>query len=444
MPVKASEYCRLTKIQDAFKNPNKLLKCFTDALDKNNKVSKDKALLYIMDEFKLSIYSAKEIFDMNIPAVPSDQLPAFCTQKISEYVSKAQGELTRLENHEYEVNDKFELTQNGKVVEKNRKLDKEEIDLKIRHVARVVKIGEFMDRYPAELSGGQQQRVAIARTLAPGPKVLFMDEPLSNLDAKLRLEMRSELKRLHHDTNSTFVYVTHDQLEAMTLATKICLISNGVLQQYDAPLEVYKHPANLFVADFVGNPSINFAEVKATQETPDSIRLKMFGGSVEALFTPNTYTDLAALRKSRDEEFQKEADIKTKNKADKKYVEKSNSDKEFNYHINTISGQLDSKEERVITDDDYVVAIRPEFIRVEDDGQIESEVYAALPSGMETIVKLRIDEFILTSVIFGGVDYKVNSKAKLDFVGRGILLFDRKSGKLIAQGSLQVLSVNNK
>ena len=102
-----------------------------------------------------------------------------------------------------------------------------------------------MDRYPSELSGGQQQRVAIARTLAPGPKVLFMDEPLSNLDAKLRLEMRSELKRLHLETGSTFVYVTHDQLEAMTLATKICLINNGVLQQYDAPLDVYKKPKNI-------------------------------------------------------------------------------------------------------------------------------------------------------------------------------------------------------
>mgnify|MGYP000747785196 CR=1 FL=1 len=119
---------------------------------------------------------------------------------------------------------------------------KEEIDLTVRRVARIVKIGMFMDRYPAELSGGQQQRVAIARTLAPEPSVLFMDEPLSNLDAKLRLEMRYELQRLHVETGSTFVYVTHDQMEAMTLATQICLINNGVLQQYQPPLTVYNHP----------------------------------------------------------------------------------------------------------------------------------------------------------------------------------------------------------
>ena len=135
---------------------------------------------------------------------------------------------------------------------------KEEIDLLVRKVARVVHVGMFMDRYPSELSGGQQQRVAIARTLAPEPRVLFMDEPLSNLDAKLRLEMRYELQRLHVETGSTFVYVTHDQMEAMTLATKICLLNNGVLQQYEPPLTVYNEPANTFVADFVGNPSINF------------------------------------------------------------------------------------------------------------------------------------------------------------------------------------------
>ncbi len=122
----------------------------------------------------------------------------------------------------------------GKPVRSVRKMTDEKIDLIVRRVSRIVKIGMFMDRYPSRLSGGQQQRVAIARTLAPNPKVLFMDEPLSNLDAKLRLEMRSELQRLHLQTGSTFVYVTHDQMEAMTLATRICLMENGdVLQQYD-------------------------------------------------------------------------------------------------------------------------------------------------------------------------------------------------------------------
>ena len=124
----------------------------------------------------------------------------------------------------------------------------------MRRVSRIVKIGMFMDRYPAELSGGQQQRVAIARTLAPEPSVLFMDEPLSNLDAKLRLEMRYELQRLHVETGTTFVYVTHDQMEAMTLATQICLMNNGVLQQYAAPLEVYNQPCQSFCGRLRGQP----------------------------------------------------------------------------------------------------------------------------------------------------------------------------------------------
>ena len=139
----------------------------------------------------------------------------------------------------------------------NLKWKKDDIDRRVKELLKLLKIEEFPDRYPAELSGGQQQRVAIARTLATNPRVLLMDEPLSNLDAKLRMEMRAELKRLHHETGATFVYVTHDQLEAMTLATKICLLDRGYLQQYDPPLTVYNRPRNTFVADFVGNPTMN-------------------------------------------------------------------------------------------------------------------------------------------------------------------------------------------
>ena len=122
----------------------------------------------------------------------------------------------------------------------NLKWDKSKIKARADELMDMLKIKEYSDRYPAELSGGQQQRVAIARTLSTGPRILLMDEPLSNLDAKLRMEMRSELKRLHMETDSTFVYVTHDQLEAMTLATKISLMKKGVLQQYAPPLTMYQ------------------------------------------------------------------------------------------------------------------------------------------------------------------------------------------------------------
>src|SRR6056297_1834091 len=155
----------------------------------------------------------------------------------------------------------------------NLKWKKEEIQERVRQMGELVKILELMERYPAELSGGQQQRVAIARTLAPNPKVLLMDEPLSNLDAKLRMEMRTELKRLHVETDSTFVYVTHDQLEAMTLSTKISLLREGLLQQFAPPLEIYHNPSNHFVADFVGSPNMNILEVTGENVNLDEVKL---------------------------------------------------------------------------------------------------------------------------------------------------------------------------
>jgi multiple sugar transport system ATP-binding protein len=118
----------------------------------------------------------------------------------------------------------------------------------------------FEDRYPREMSGGQQQRIALARMLAYRPKVFLMDEPLSNLDARLRIDMRTELKRLHHDSGATTIYVTHDQVEALTMSTSIAVMKDGVIQQFDTPDKVYHYPANLFVADFIGNPKVNLLE----------------------------------------------------------------------------------------------------------------------------------------------------------------------------------------
>lgn len=434
MPVVASEYQRLEKMAKVVLEEEKIKECITMALDKNGKVEEKKALLNLVDNFEISMYSAKEVFalfDKN--GVLTGDLSA-----LGETYKKKQEEvLQQYESNGFEVNDKYQLTKDGEVYSKKRKLDKEEIDLAIRRVARIVKIGEFMDRYPNELSGGQQQRVAIARTLAPGPKVLFMDEPLSNLDAKLRLEMRSELKRLHHDTGATFIYVTHDQLEAMTLATKICLIENGVVQQYDVPLDVYKRPNNLFVADFVGNPAINLIEAKGSQDQ-DGIHLSLFNNQVKATFVPNTYVDLKQFHKETALEAEKKKEAYQEKIKDKSYVVKGNADEAFNFKIPTINGTLESKDEKEITDEDYVIGIRPEFLHIEDDGKLETEVYSAMPSGMETTVKLRVGEFIITSVVFGGVDYKVNAKANVNIIGKEILLFDRKSQKLIASGVLHL------
>lgn len=264
----------------------------------------------------------------------------------------------------------------------NLKWKKEQINARVEEVMKTLQISEFRDRYPSELSGGQQQRVAIARTLAPKPQVLFMDEPLSNLDAKLRGEMRTELKRLHRDTDSTFVYVTHDQLEAMTLATRTCLINKGLLQQYDKPLRVYNHPTNLFVADFVGSPTMNFLKAKAKKVSDSILHIDVLG--LEIKYTSNEPVTL--------------------------------------------------KSENVI------LGIRPEFLLIKEEGSIAGLAYSTLPSGMETTVKINLKDTILSAVQFGAVDYAFDQKINFDIIGKGIVLFDEESRVSIALGSCEVLT----
>ena len=138
-----------------------------------------------------------------------------------------------------------------------QKMSKEDMDARVKESLNEVQMSGYEDRYPREMSGGQQQRIALARMLAYRPKVFLMDEPLSNLDARLRMDMRTELKRLHHISGATTAYVTHDQIEAMTMSTKIAVMKLGVIQQMDTPDMVYHYPANLFVADFIGNPKVN-------------------------------------------------------------------------------------------------------------------------------------------------------------------------------------------
>jgi multiple sugar transport system ATP-binding protein len=153
-----------------------------------------------------------------------------------------------------------------------RRTARAEIDRRIGEAARVLDIGHLLERRPRELSGGQQQRVALGRALVREPKVFLMDEPLSNLDAKLRVQMRAALKRFHQDLGATIVYVTHDQLEAVTMADRIAVMQGGVLQQYDTPEAVFTQPANIFVAGFIGSPAMNLVPLTAEQ-TSDGVVL---------------------------------------------------------------------------------------------------------------------------------------------------------------------------
>jgi multiple sugar transport system ATP-binding protein len=436
LPIVDVEAKKTSDMVRALQNGRKVKDQIEDCSDKNGKMDTEKAYVKLMDTFSLSIYTAKELFNLKIHEAQDPQAAA--DAKRGEYEKKLSAIKDEHKSKGETLNEKFEVLKDGKILTAKRKLSEEEVDARVRHVARIVKIGMFMDRYPAELSGGQQQRVAIARTLAPEPEVLFMDEPLSNLDAKLRLEMRYELQRLHLETGSTFVYVTHDQMEAMTLATRICLINNGVLQQYDAPLTVYNLPSNLFAADFVGNPSINFVEAKGTQTADGSIALTILNG-VKAHFIPNEKLSLDTWFRERDEAQKEKEDAEKERLTHKGAVEKSNKDEVFKYHIQKVVEEDTSiQDEPVLTNEDLVIGIRPEAIDIEDNGSLRTLVYGAMPTGMESTLKLRYGEYLLTGVIFGNTEYKIGQEVGININGKNILLFDRKSGKRIAAGALVI------
>ena len=418
------------RLAEILTDPGEAARIIEDCRDKNGKLDEKKAYVKLIDAYTISVYTARKLFGYH-PESGKD-----FSGEIATLQAKVEAARKAAQAAGGELNDKFELVKNGAVILEKRKLTKEEIDLTVRRVSRVVKIGMFMERYPAELSGGQQQRVAIARTLAPEPSVLFMDEPLSNLDAKLRLEMRYELQRLHVETGSTFVYVTHDQMEAMTLATQICLINNGVLQQYEAPLTVYDKPANLFAADFVGNPSINFVEAKGAQRADGAVELTVFGGR-KAVFTPAQSLDLPGWFAQRDARAAEAEAEHQRKAAEKGYVEKGNKDEVFRYHIAKVEENDDSlREEPVLTNEDLVLGIRPEFLDIADEGSLTGEIYGAMPTGMESTIKVRVDDFLLTGVIFGSSLFTIGDKVPITITGDHIMLFDRRSGKRIASGSL--------
>jgi multiple sugar transport system ATP-binding protein len=151
------------------------------------------------------------------------------------------------------------------------KTPKPELDARVREAARILQMEHLLDRKPSQLSGGQRQRVAIGRAIVRKPEVFLFDEPLSNLDAALRVDMRMELAKLHRDLGSTMIYVTHDQVEAMTLADKIVVLEGGVVQQIGAPIDLYKNPTNKFVAGFIGSPKMNFLPVKVQNVDRDTL-----------------------------------------------------------------------------------------------------------------------------------------------------------------------------
>ena len=416
---------RMIEILNRVQELKDVLKDYEDA---DGKLDVTNAKLKIIDKYQISQYTAETLIGfyqnkkLNTKEIITNLL-SVNNKRIEDYKSK-----------QISITEDYRLIQDGKIMVKERRLDKEEIDLRVREVSRIVKIGMFMDRYPNELSGGQQQRVAIARTLAPKPQVLFMDEPLSNLDAKLRLEMRTELQRLHIETNSTFIYVTHDQLEAMTLSTKICLLDNGLLQQYEKPLSIYERPTNLFVSDFIGTPSMNLINAHGIHQD-NTFNL--------TIWDDHTVKFVAKDSIDYDKWYENSVNQLAENDKKEYVVEKINKDNTFDYPIAKIVEDYSGvKEHHLLNENDFVIGVRPEFLNIHEKGAFSGEIYSSMPTGMETTVRINIGNYLLTGVVFGDVTFKIGSKINFDIDTQNILLFSRKTQKLICKGQLTLSSEN--
>jgi len=266
---------------------------------------------------------------------------------------------------------------------KIKKLPRHEVEEKVLTALRVMRIEEYRERYPNELSGGQQQRVAIARAIATSPKLLLLDEPLSNLDARLRIDMRAELKRLHMETGTTIIYVTHDQVEALTMSTKIALFKEGVISQVDTPLGIYTNPVDLEAADFIGNPRINFIQSRATF---DGKTLKVTSELGEYLFP----------------------------RSDMKEGEECPRNEEF----------------------DCVLGVRPEMIEISKQHTshpraVEASVYASQPAGSETLITLTVGKSEFLAIQLGLAEYEMNQKVYAVLHPERMNVYNKATGRLI-------------
>ena len=250
-----------------------------------------------------------------------------------------------------------------------QKMSKEEMQKRVKESLAEVKMEGYEDRYPREMSGGQQQRIALARMLAYRPKVFLMDEPLSNLDARLRIDMRSELKRLHHVSGATTIYVTHDQVEALTMSSDVAVMKEGVLQQLDTPDKVYHYPANLFVADFIGNPKVNLLEGE------------MSGRGFISLG-------------------------------------------KFDLPINT--NRATGKVVVAVRPEDITIST------VQEPGSVAFTAYSVLPSGADSTVIAKLDDLEITVREMGISKIKMDDRIWLKFDPEKLNIYDKESGNLIA------------
>ncbi|MCM1989525.1 ABC transporter ATP-binding protein [Oceanirhabdus seepicola] len=261
---------------------------------------------------------------------------------------------------------------------KLRKYPKADIDKRVNNAARILGIEELLPRKPKQLSGGQRQRVALGRAIVREPKVFLMDEPLSNLDAKLRVQMRAELSKLHKELQTTFVYVTHDQTEAMTMGSRIVVMKDGVVQQIDNPQTIYEHPVNRFIASFIGSPQMNFLDCKIVKNS-DKMYLDFFDSNIDI------------------------PEDKIKIIKENHYVGK-----------------------------EILLGIRPESVLIDDSNEgILAKVEVTEMLGSETYLYLNANGYNIIARVDPSIKASVGDDVRIKFVTDKIHIFDRESEKAI-------------
>jgi len=259
-PMMAKVNLAWSEVLKQLNNPSEFIKAIREANDKY--LNFGTTYEYVATKLKISDLAARILCALEIktPEQLEKVLPNGKTLH-DDIINRArlerQTEMDNLTSKGLSINEKYEVLRDGQVVYHNVKLSKEEIRKKVFEAAEILDLGPYLDRRPKELSGGQMQRVALGRAIVRDAKLFLMDEPLSNLDAKLRVQMRSEIVRIHEQIGATTIYVTHDQTEAMTMATKIVVMSNGWVQQIGTPEDIYNNPKNMFVATFIGSPAMN-------------------------------------------------------------------------------------------------------------------------------------------------------------------------------------------
>ena len=300
--------------------------------------------------------------------------------------------------------------------------DKKELDERVRKAADILQLTDYLDRKPANLSGGQMQRVALGRAIVKDSKLFLMDEPLSNLDAKLRVAMRSEIVDLHNKIGSTTIYVTHDQTEAMTMATRIVVMNKGFIQQIGTPKEIYNHPANKFVASFVGSPAMNMFDVSYKDHA------LVFSNGYK-IATDKDYD--AILSDFYRDEIKANEDWVASNKGNGNEALAASRSKEKEETIERLKIALDSKQ-CLLT-----FGIRPEGIKVHQkpsEGLLERDVVVSELLGSEYYLHFRFDDKAkLVAKAPAEENFCVGDKVYLEFVASKMHIFDPVTGKTIGE-----------